>query len=189
MLLSAIARWLAPNSHDVQGPQDIKQIICNSDFSDKEKKKALNLLDRKALASTASKRWMIVVIVFDLFIFISSVCFMIAGKFHLTAEEIMSALCWIIGITAIFVGIYFISDKQYEHEIMKYIDLPADEHIEKPKDTTASNRDDENEVVRIKAKITQDSEVIKYVCDSCESEVKYGMKYCPECGNKLDWPE
>ena len=190
MLISAISRWLMPNSRDFEGVQEIKRIISNSDLSDKEKGKALNILDRKAYASTTGRRWMIAAIAFDLFLLVMSICFMITGNFHLTTEEVMSALCWIIGITAIFVAIYIISDKQYKHEIMKYIDLPTEKHAERSKNASVSGKDGKNGIVRIKTKKAQSvSEPIRYICDSCESKVKYGMKYCPECGKKLDWPD
>ena len=28
-----------------------------------------------------------------------------------------------------------------------------------------------------------------YQCGSCDNEVKYGAKFCDECGAKLEWPE
>lgn len=87
-------------------------------------------------------------------------------------------------------GLYFIcaaGSKEY-FSVPGSIPAPSfkkNGNIKQIKNKLDSEKDVDEKIVRVKSK----KEKMKYVCDECEAEVKYGAKYCSECGNKLEWPE
>ena len=206
MLEYGIGRWLALSSKDVSVPQGVYDAIMKSDKSDKEKKRSLKLVDGYAYGYVLCKRWAIFVGCCEVFLAGAAIYFLIQRQFGLNAGEIMSAIFWMIVVLAIPIAGMFYSKKKYTDEVEKYIGTPEErlnamvewaqsvqevlgnEKESAPKESardkkmkTRGEPKTAEKVVRIKTKN------VKYLCDSCDAEIEVGMKYCSNCGKKLDW--